>query len=143
MLRVQLKKMVKKKKKGNGEWRRRRRKNSTIWAEKTGKMLRKWTKSNLSYLEKINKIDTPLARLMRANKKFLKKGKQPWLVWLSGLSASRRTKRSPVRFPLRTHAWVVGQTPSWRCVGGNQSMYFSHIDVSLSLFLPLFPSLWK
>ena len=33
---------------------------------------------------------------------------QPWLVWLSGLSARLRTKGSLVRFPVRAHAWVAG-----------------------------------
>ena len=39
---------------------------------------------------------------------------QPWLVWLSGLSASLRTKGSLVQFPVRAYAWVAGQVP----VGG-------------------------
>ena len=43
-----------------------------------------------------------------------KKRKLPWLVWLSGLSATLRTKRLLVRFPVRAHAWVAGQVP----VGG-------------------------
>ena len=38
---------------------------------------------------------------------------QPWLVWLSGLSAGLWTKGSLVRFPVRAHAWVAGQIPSW------------------------------
>ena len=29
---------------------------------------------------------------------------RPWLVWLSGLSTSLQTKRSPVQFPVRAHA---------------------------------------
>ena len=64
----------------------------------------------------------------------------PRLVWLSGLSASLPTKRLPVRFPVRAHAWVEGQVPSWGRAGGNQSMYLSHIDASqaLSFFLPLY-----
>ena len=37
----------------------------------------------------------------------------PWLVWLSGLSAGLQTGWSPVWFPVRAHAWVVGQVPSW------------------------------
>ena len=37
---------------------------------------------------------------------------QPWLVWLSGLSTGLRTKGSLVWFPVRAHAWVVGQAPS-------------------------------
>ncbi|KAF6119515.1 hypothetical protein HJG60_010012 [Phyllostomus discolor] len=31
----------------------------------------------------------------------------PWLVWLSGLSASLRTERLLVRFPVRAHAWLA------------------------------------
>ena len=50
----------------------------------------------------------------------------PWLLWLSGLSASLRTKGSLVLFPVRAHAWVAGQVPN-RGVLGRQS----HIDVSL------------
>ena len=33
-------------------------------------------------------------------------------MWLSGLSAGLKTKGSHVRFPVRAHAWVVGQVPS-------------------------------
>ena len=36
---------------------------------------------------------------------------EPWLMWLSGLSASLRTKGLPVLFPVRAHAWVAGQVP--------------------------------
>ena len=35
----------------------------------------------------------------------VKKCKCPGLVWLSGLSASLKTKGSLVRFPVRAHAW--------------------------------------
>ena len=35
----------------------------------------------------------------------------PWLVQLSGLSASLRNKGLLVRFPVRAHAWVLGQVP--------------------------------
>ena len=45
-----------------------------------------------------------------------------------------------VQSPVRAHAWVVGQVLSWGHARGNWLMYFSHIDVSLSLFLPPFPS---
>ena len=38
-----------------------------------------------------------------------------------------------VRFPVRAHAWVAGQVPIWGRARGNQSMYFSHINVSLPL----------
>ena len=55
----------------------------------------------------------------------------PWLVWLSGLSASLWTKMSLVWFPVRAHAWVVGQVPGWECARGDQSMY-PHTSPSLS-----------
>ena len=60
---------------------------------------------------------------------------EPWLVWLSGLSAGLRTERSLVQFLVRAHAWVVGQVLGW-CMYERQP-----IDVSLPLFLPPFPSL--
>ena len=44
---------------------------------------------------------------------------EPWLVWLSGLSAGLRSKGSRVRFPVRAHAWVVGQVPIMGQVGSN------------------------
>ena len=59
----------------------------------------------------------------------------PWLVWLSGLSAGLGTKEWLVRFPVRAHAWVVGQVSSWVCVKRQP-----HSDVSLLLFLPPFHS---
>ena len=55
----------------------------------------------------------------------------PWLVRLSGFSAGLRTKGSLVRFPVRTHAWIVGQVPSYGRARGNHTP-------SLSLSLPLF-----
>ena len=63
----------------------------------------------------------------------------PWLVWLSGLSTSLQTERPLVQCPVRAHASVVSQVPSWGCARGNQSMFLSHIDVSLPFFLPPFP----
>ena len=36
---------------------------------------------------------------------------EPWLVWLSGLSAGLQTKGSLVRFSVRACAWVAGQVP--------------------------------
>ena len=57
-------------------------------------------------------------------------------MWLSGLSAGLRTKGSLVPFPVRAHAWVVGQVPS----GGVLERQL-HIGVSLLLFLLPFPSL--
>ena len=59
---------------------------------------------------------------------------RPWLVWLSGLSTSLRTKGLQVQFPVRAHAWVVGQVPCRGHVRGKHTLLF------LSLFLLPFPS---
>ena len=61
---------------------------------------------------------------------------QPWLVWLSGLSADLGTKGSPVQFPVRAQAWVAGQDPSWGCVRGNHTLMF--LSFSISLTSPLY-----
>ena len=37
-------------------------------------------------------------------------------------------RRLPVWFPVRAHAWVASQVPTWDHVRGNQSIYLSHID---------------
>ena len=60
-----------------------------------------------------------------------------------GLSTGLRTNRSPVRFPVRAHGWVVGQGPGWWHARGKWSMFLSHINVPLSLLLPPLPSLWN
>ena len=52
----------------------------------------------------------------------------PLLVWLSGLSTSLQTKGSPVRFPVRAHAWVAIQVPSRGHERDNDTLMF------LSLF---------
>ena len=59
----------------------------------------------------------------------------PWLVWLSGLSASLRNKGSLVQFPARAHAWVASQAPSRGCMRGNHMLMF--LSLSLSLPSPL------
>ena len=58
----------------------------------------------------------------------------PWLVWLSGLSASLQIKGSLVRFPVRAHAWVAGQVPTRVAQEGTTYGCFSP---SLFLSLPL------
>ena len=63
------------------------------------------------------------------------------LVWLSGLRASLQIERSLIRFPVRAQAWVVGQVSRWGLASGNLLMYLLHVNVSLPLFLPPFPSL--
>ena len=60
-----------------------------------------------------------------------------WLVWLSGLSAGLQTKASPVRFPVRAHAWVVGQVPSYGHVRGNYTVMFLFLSSSFPLSLKI------
>ena len=57
----------------------------------------------------------------------------PWLVWLSGLSASLWTKRLPVQFPVRACACIVGQVHSW----GHARRQPINVSLSLSPSLPL------
>ena len=59
---------------------------------------------------------------------------QPWLVWLSGLGTSLRTKGWLLGFPVSAHAGVAARSP----VGGVCERQ-PHTDVSL-LLLPPFPS---
>ena len=61
--------------------------------------------------------------------------KQPWLVWLSIFSASLETKGSPVRFPVRAHAWVASWVPCRGHVRGNHILMF--LSFSFSLPSPL------
>ena len=58
--------------------------------------------------------------------------KGPWLVWLSGLSTSLRTKRLPVRFPVGARACVVGWVSGGGCMRGSHTLVF----LSPSFFLP-------
>ena len=73
---------------------------------------------------------------LRSRKDLLKASCWPWLVWLSGLSASLRTKGSSVQFSVYGTCLGCSQVPS-RGVCERQP----HIDVSLPLFLSPFPSL--
>ena len=63
----------------------------------------------------------------------------PWLVWVSGLSMSLQTKGSPVWFP-PSQGTCLGCGP-----GPQQEAHerHTHIDISLPLFLPPFPFLYK
>ena len=54
----------------------------------------------------------------------------PWLVWLRGLSAGLRTKGSPVQFPVRAHAWVVGQDLSRGHSRDNHTLMFLSLSFS-------------
>ena len=55
----------------------------------------------------------------------------PWLVWPSGLSTGLWTKGLPVRFPVRAHAWIVGQVPSRGRTRGNHTLMFLSLSYSL------------
>ena len=81
--------------------------------------------------------------LLRSGDTLLRKSDPPWLVWLNGLSTSLHTKRSPVQFLVRAHAWVAGQIPSWEGVRGNRLMYLSCTSIFLSLSFSLLSSLSK
>ena len=75
----------------------------------------------------LNILFKKLEKTSKLNPKKEKKGNNesktmPWLVWLGGLSAGLRIERSPVRFPVRTHAWVAGQVPCWVCARGNHTL---------------------
>ena len=56
---------------------------------------------------------------------------------LSGLSTSLRTKGSPVRFPVRAHAWVAGQVPSRGRMRSNHTLMFLSLSPHLSLCLKI------
>ena len=65
---------------------------------------------------------------------------KPWLMWLSGLNASlqrMRIKGSPVQFPVRAHAWVVGWATSRGHEGGNHTSGFFSLSPSLPLSLKI------
>ena len=57
------------------------------------------------------------------------------------LGVITQSKRWPVQFPVRARAEVSGSVPGRAPMRGNQLMFLSHIDVSLPLFFPSFPSL--
>ena len=65
------------------------------------------------------------------------KRKQPWLVWLSGLSAGLQTKGLLVWFPVKAYAWVVGQVPSRGHVRGNHTLMFPFLFPALPLSLKI------
>ena len=63
------------------------------------------------------------------------KRQAPWLMWLSGLSTGLQTKGSLVQFPVRVHAWVVGQVPNRGRVRGKHALML--LSLSFSLPSPL------
>ena len=72
-------------------------------------------------------LSLPLPRNLPLSLKKKKEKKRSWLLWLSELSSDLQTKGSPVRFPVRAHAWVVGQVPSRGHVRGNHTLMFSYL----------------
>lgn len=60
---------------------------------------------------------------------------------LSWLGIVPQSKRSPIWFQVKEHAWVARSVLAGTCVRGNQSVFFSHTDAYISLFFPLPPSL--
>ena len=58
---------------------------------------------------------------------------EPWLVWLSGLSASLQTEGSSVQFPVRHMSGLWARIPSRGCSRGNYTLMFP----SFSLPSPL------
>ena len=60
---------------------------------------------------------------------------EPWLMWLSGLTAGLQTIGFLVLFPVQAHAWVAGQVSSGGCMRGNRTLMF--LSLSFSLLSPL------
>ena len=50
-------------------------------------------------------------------RKVKRKERSPQPMWLSWLDVIPETKRPPVQFPVRAHAWVVGSVPDWGVYG--------------------------
>ena len=104
--------------------------------ENTGKGTQKEKKNLMSHwyaeskrVKYIEAENRPV--VTRGGEVLAKEYKLPRLVCPSGLSADLWTERSLVRFPVRAHAWAVGQVPSWGRARSNWSMF-----LSLSFSLP-------
>ena len=69
-------------------------------------------------------IGKDLIQVLRQRENFETVVALPWLIWLSGLSTVLWTKGSLVRFPVRAHAWVVGQVPGRGCSRGDHTLVF-------------------
>ena len=73
---------------------------------------------------------------LKPKDKVIKKGQHLlWLVWLSKLSASLQTKGLLVRFPVKVHAWFVGQVPIRGHMRGNHTLMFLSLSFSLPSLL--------
>ena len=78
-----------------------------------------------------------LKDILHSFKKFFKN--QLWLVWLSWLEVISQSKRLPVQFLVRAHAWVAGSIPGQGvCQRHSINVSLSHqrFSPSLSLFPP-------
>ena len=60
-----------------------------------------------------------------------------WCSSVDWAQAVNQRVASPVQFPVRAHAWVVGQIPSRGCMRGNHTLMF----LPVTLFLLPLPSL--
>ena len=60
----------------------------------------------------------------------------PWPAWFSGLGVIPQSKRSPVQFLVRAHAWVAGSVP-WKRQPINVSLSHQCFSPSLSPSLTL------
>ena len=96
-----------------------------------------WKKALTSGLKKIgNSCWIILKELyVKCYETQIKQHVEPWLVWLSGLSARLRLKELPVWFPVRTHVWVAGQVPRRGRTRGSHTLMF--LSLSFSLPSPL------
>ena len=96
-----------------------------------------------AYFKKINKRDKLLENLIAKKKKSEKRLKHTALkirnLALAGVlqwvEHRLGTKGLPVQFPVRAHAWVVGQVPSGHHLRGNHTLMF--LSLSFSLPYPL------
>ena len=84
----------------------------------------------------ITELCNPCGKNLRIFCEYLRILTEPRLAWLSWLGIVLQGERLPVWFPVRAHVRVAGSVPGWAAC---ERQTFSHIDVSLSLFLPPSP----
>ena len=81
--------------------------------------------------------------------------KEPWLVWLSGLSTSLRIKGLPVPFPVRAHAWDAGEATTYWCFSPslspslplclkvNKILKYMYVYIYRYIYIYIYTYLWK